>query len=531
MNLKSWKTSAASFVLVLAGVLLFLTAHPGYICKEGLSFLGFFALLPVFAAVYTAPRACILPFGFIYGFLCYAAYALWLYPYDGRYFFSAAGTAGAVLAVVFVFMRQVGKLSPRRGAYAMALVWCVYEYVKSLGFLGFSYGILGYTQWRSPFMLTAASLGGVWLPSAFCAFTSAALCAVLQSFAVRRGGAVALLREHLPQLCMLLAAFLLPLLFSAAERRMPPVPVKKISVSCIQHNPAPGRQGIEAYREDAAGLLSLTEEALAAAPGTQLVIWPETAVVPPLVYYYEHQLDFERYNLIVDMLSRLSRLDACFVIGNHHRVEESGGGTADYNAALVFDRREKALVPPEPHVYKKMRLVPFAEYLPFAGRLAAPDAGLWKRGREAVVFTARGVRFAAPICFEDTFGSVCRRFVAGGAEFLVNLTNDSWAQSPVCQTQHLSMAVFRCAENRVPMVRCAASGATCFIDSRGRVVQEAAPFAACSLSGQVEVPRAPRETLYSLCGDWFAWCETVLLLWLVVCGILRERRFKKLDGD
>ena len=51
MNLKSWKTSAASFVLVLAGVLLFLTAHPGYICKEGLSFLGFFALLPVFAAM------------------------------------------------------------------------------------------------------------------------------------------------------------------------------------------------------------------------------------------------------------------------------------------------------------------------------------------------------------------------------------------------------------------------------------------------------------------------------------------------
>ncbi|HBG66969.1 MAG TPA: apolipoprotein N-acyltransferase [Treponema sp.] len=521
MSRTFWKSSCSSFLLLLAGAFLFAAAHPGYIWKDGVALLGFVALVPVFCAVRAAPRILVAPFGFLYGFLCYASYAWWLFPYNARAFFAAVGATAFMIALVFVLMRWLGGLFPLRGSYAMALVWCAYEYAKSLGFLGFSYGILGYTQWRSPLMLSAASLGGVWLPSAFCAFSAAAACSVLRSLPVRRSAIPAFVRAQLPPLCVLLAFFLLAGGFSIAERRLPQRPVKLVSVACIQHNPGSDRYSPESYRADVSALLSLTEQALAADPGTQIVVWPETAVVPPVVYHYERRIDFERYNIVVDMLSRLSRLDACFVIGNQHRVGLEDGTTADYNAALVFDRRERPLVPPAPDVYAKMHLVPFAEYIPFAG---GGDGQLWSPGSSAVVFSARGVRFAAPVCFEDSFGSLCRRFVAAGAECFVNLTNDSWAQSGICQRQHLAMAVFRCAENRVPMVRATASGASCFIDSRGRVVREAAPFVACSLSGSMEIPVSPKETLYSLCGDWLALSELVLLLWLVVCGIIKMRR-------
>ena len=40
----------------------------------------------------------------------------------------------------------------------------------------------------------------------------------------------------------------------------------------------------------------------------------------------------------------------------------------------------------------------------------------------------------------------------------------------------ISMAVFRSAESRIPTIRSTASGVTCYVDSTGRVVEEANAF-------------------------------------------------------
>ena len=59
------------------------------------------------------------------------------------------------------------------------------------------------------------------------------------------------------------------------------------------------------------------------------------------------------------------------------------------------------------------------------------------------MFEVGGVKFSTPICFEDVFGYISRRFVREGAEVIVNMTNDSWSGSVAAQMQHLGMAVFR----------------------------------------------------------------------------------------
>jgi apolipoprotein N-acyltransferase len=232
-----------------------------------------------------------------------------------------------------------------------------------------------------------------------------------------------------------------------------------------------------------------------------------------------------------DLLHYLDAKSVPFVIGNDYAIDgynRSGvWDTIDYNAVLVFEGG-KNVIPPEPEVYEKMHLVPFTEYFPFEKQFPAlyegllnGDTHMWEPGKEATVFTIGDLRFSTPICFEDTFGYIGRRFVNQGARAFVNLSNDAWSNSLACQYQHLSMAVFRCVENRVPAVRATASGQTVSIDPNGRVTAMAPPFSQEYLA--VTVPlvdtdggRSWNKTIYPRFGDWFG----VLSVMAAIIGLL-----------
>ncbi|MBQ9539718.1 MAG: apolipoprotein N-acyltransferase, partial [Treponema sp.] len=267
------------------------------------------------------------------------------------------------------------------------------------------------------------------------------------------------------------------------------------------------------------------------------VVWPETAVVPPIVHHYASRVDTSRFNAVSSVLSLMLRSSSCFVIGNQHLNKEG----EDCNAVLVFDPRKSNVLPPEPEIYAKQHLVPFTESLPFNAVLAPlydrifPDRSfLWKEGEDSRVFYERSISFSVPICFEDSFGSLCAGFVRNGADCLFCICNDSWACSTVCQRQHLAMSVFRAAENGVPVLRSSASGCTCVIDRWGRLVEELDSFCEGYLAKKVSVPLSRRLSPYTFYGDWFALLELFLLCGLVVrvfikmlLGILEKKPLKE----
>src|SRR5262249_49129250 len=146
-----------------------------------------------------------------------------------------------------------------------------------------------------------------------------------------------------------------------------------------------------------------------------------------------------------------------------------------YNAAVHIAASEGRT-----ETYRKIHLVPFGEYIPLRHSfpLFAAIAGTWvpgdfARGKEYTVFnlTNPNVRVAPLICFEDTVGDLVRHFVSNGANLLVDITNDGWFQCSSGSQQHLANAIFRCVENRRPMVRAANTGVTCFVNQFGRVTQ------------------------------------------------------------
>jgi apolipoprotein N-acyltransferase len=114
-----------------------------------------------------------------------------------------------------------------------------------------------------------------------------------------------------------------------------------------------------------------------------------------------------------------------------------------------------------------------------------------------------GHRAGVFICYEAIFPELVREFTAGGADLLVNITNDAWYGTTSAPYQHLAMATFRAVENGKYLVRAANTGITAVVDPRGRVLEPTRLFDRTVLVR--DVPFAAGRTFYSLHGDVFAW--------------------------
>lgn len=521
------------FILSAAGALVFSAAHPGLVFPDGAGFAGWLLYVPVLFAVRASGSfARSAAAGFLYGALSYGLYAFWLARFSPAAFTAVCLFCGATLAAVFVVLRFCGN---RFGGAAWIIQWlvlCSYEYTKTLGFAGFGYGVTAYTQWRYTSLIGICDITGVFGLNMLVIFSSALLFRVSLPLISGHG-----FRRISPSLVV--SASLWGILVAGAliygkmsSGRF--AGSQTVGVAAVQNNEDPWKSGAEVYRENIQRLISLTEEAVALNPDTAIVVWPETAVVPPVVFHYYSEGDARRHAIAAALLDYMDSRNQVFVIGNSHRVVSAGGDASNFNSALVFVPGENT-VPPEPYIYSKTHLVPFTETFPFydvfppvrkmAERL---DAHLWTPGKDTAVFSYAGLRFSTPICFEDTFTSVCRKMRLAGSGCFVNLSNDSWASSGACQRQHLSMAVFRSVENRVPSVRSTSSGVTCMIDPDGNVTEAAPPFTMSFVAGRVPVVSGS-PGFYTRHGDYMgilcaAFVSVLLLIKLFAVIIARYVR-------
>jgi apolipoprotein N-acyltransferase len=442
------------------------------------------------------------------------------------------------MLVVFPLLKLADILFPKYGFLVQWLIWVGYEYVKTLGFTGFSYGIIGYSQWSWPVVIQIASVFGVWGVSAIVVFPSAWIAGGLKAGCLGRvrewGGGFALFaRTHAVSglaWCAVFAATIIFGIFSPVEYAHAP----KVKVALIQPNSDPWQGGIDAYKKDYATLARLSDRAIAENPGVRFVVWPETSFVPRIEWHWRYREDPDAFELVSELLRYIDRAPVPFIIGNDDAVEgETPLGTIgriDYNSVLLF-RPGVNVLPPTPERYRKMHLVPFTEHFPYRDIfpqvydiLVANDTHFWAKGTDPAVFSVSGLSFSTPICFEDTFGSLSRIFVLNGANAIVNLTNDAWAHSEACQYQHLSMAVFRAVENRVPLVRATASGQTCYVDPNGVVRVMAEPFTETYLIAEIPALPGRTATPYTRWGDVWGMLFVLAAALSLVIGMLTKLR-------
>ena len=80
--------------------------------------------------------------------------------------------------------------------------------------------------------------------------------------------------------------------------------------------------------------------------------------------------------------------------------------------------------------------------------------------------TSIGVR---EFYYESIFGELVSKSFTKGSELLFIITNDGWWRDSPGHKQHLSYSRLRAIENRKPIVRCANTGISCFIDIFGNI--------------------------------------------------------------
>jgi len=521
--------------LVVTASLFFSLSFPNLIFTNGIPFFAWFSYIPVILLISKNDLLPCIGWGAIYGVLTYAIFNYWLWTFHPAAGIIVYGIYLGYMAAVFLFFKLAGILYPKRAYLVQWVIWLAYEFLKTKGFVGYPYGITGYTQWRIIPLIQIASIFGVWGISALVTFPSFWLAAAIKehSGSIFSKNVSSILkdffrREKLSAIIWALA-LAASLIFGIMQNKdFSSLPQARIAL--VQHNTDPWKtvnfaapwQKFETYRNNLAILKRLSDEAVTSHPKPDLVVWPETAFIQSVYWHSTYRNDQDSWLIVRELLEYLSEKDIPFLIGNDDarmdkikNPDELKNHRVDYNAALLFENGKII------ETYRKLHLVPFTEHFPyrkqlpfFYDALVKADTHFWEKGEVATVFSLPGFSFSTPICFEDTFGYLSRNFVLRGADVLVNLTNDAWAKSLPSQKQHLSMAVFRAVENRRSMVRSTVSGQTCAIDPAGIVTAEAQAFKETWLA--VSVPLVKESTFYTKYGDFLA----IIFLFMAVILLL-----------
>ena len=578
-------------VLIVLASLLFAVSFPNLIIEKGIPLFAWIAFIPVFIVIRRTSLAASLFWGALYGYCAYGLFNYWLTVFHPLAGIIVGGIYLVYLALLFFFLKLADILFPRRAYLVQWVIWLAYEYLKTRGFLGYPYGIIGYSQWTVLPLIQIASIFGVWGVSALVVFPSAWLGSAFSNFSLfsrtegtgdtggteftektgkrakRQGrkenreeikdlphsslltphssflrdsvGSVISVvsvrgnfqripffrREKVPLLIWAIALFAALIFGFVSLKNYDNYP--KARLALIQHNTDPWRGGIDEYRRNYTILRRLSDEALAAEPKPDMVVWSETAFVPRIYWHETYRDDPSSWLLVKELLDYLAGQDVPFVIGNDDARKDPSRNPnpredyrIDYNAVMYFERGKIT------QMYRKLHLVPFTEHFPYEKQLPMvyralinADTHFWEKGTEATVFSGPGFNFSSPICFEDTFGYLSREFVRSGADLIVNLSNDAWSASLPAQNQHLSMAVFRAVENNRSMARSTSSGQTCGIDPNGRIAAMAPPFTEAWIT--VEIPIVKAYSIYTRYGDFLARGFMITGFVLLIFGSIR----------
>ena len=239
------------------------------------------------------------------------------------------------------------------------------------------------------------------------------------------------------------------------------------------------------------------------APTPTIIIWPEAAPPPFL---------FDRASPALDEIGLLTGQSRTLITGEV-RAQRAQDNLSFFNSLFIFGPAGAA-----PLIYDKFHLVPFGEYVPFAGLLNRIGITKLTEGQEGFAtgdgphtYQLKGAPAVTPlICYEIIFPAAVTSGQRPG--WFVNVTDDSWFGPWAGPYQHLLIARARAIEEALPVARAANTGVSAVIDPYGRITTQ------LSLGNMgvldAPLPLAAPPSTYARYGDW------VFLLLLLVATAL-----------
>lgn len=380
-------------------------------------------------------------------------------------------------------------------------LWVSLEFARGSLFTGFPWAILGYTQYINPMIIQIADITGAYGVSFLIVMVNFVIYSSLSNLFIHRG------RACLSMPCLIMAC----VIFYGYSVLKEDDFKTGLKLSAVQGNIEQFKKWDPYYRDYILDRYeTLTKEA--AKEKSDLIVWPETAVPG---YLNEEDIDTR--------LKKIIRNTGTPLFSGAVTYESMEEEDCFFNSAVLFSSdgniRKK---------YDKLHLVPFGEYVPFEQYLPFirdfidVSIGDYTPGDEFTLFdiskdSAR-FKYATLICFEDIFPDLVRRFVLGGADFLINITNDAWFGESNEQLQHTQASVFRAVENRVSILRAANTGFSCYINPKG-IIEDSIydkDTERMYVAGvkAFEIKMSKKGSFYRKYGDIFAY---ICILFILIC--------------
>ncbi len=418
-------------------------------------------------------------------------------------------------------------------AYALSaapFLWVFLEYIRSnFFFIALPWGLLAHSQYQSPGVIQIASITGVYGISFLIVLVNSAITAVILLAGAYLPKAFRLQPRSLSKraglsIVGLAAAFTTLTLAYGFRTINQPIDGDHIKVSVIQGNIEQTIKWDHKYSK----LIMQTYKDLtmkASRDRPDLIVWPETSTPGSI----------NRSAFLYSQLRKLSKqAETYLLVGSAQQQKFRGKGSKQanyYNSAFLIHPKSKK------QYYNKIRLFPFGEYLPMKeifpwSFISVPEIGGYMPGKEYTVFNHPRGQFGVTICWENIFPDFVRQFIKGGANFIINITNEAWFGETAAPYQFLSMSVMRAVENRVSVIRSANTGISGFIDPYGRVLGRVANdrqkdiFVRGFLT--LEIPVVEDKTFYTRYGNIFAYLCGITSIFIIVMLIAGSRKKRML---
>jgi apolipoprotein N-acyltransferase len=470
--------------------------------------LAFVALIPLLAGLRRAGPGRGALLGMVFGLVYFGLLLRWLMLFGviaewPLVIVQAVYLAGFGAVAASVLRRRAARPagfgSPIWCALLVAAAWVAADWLRGTWPLGgFTWGGLGYTQHANGLLLPIASVAGVW---------AVTFVVVLVNVLLMEAG-IALWSGRRPRAILAVGIATAAALLPAAI----PLPVpggRPLDVAVVQGSVPRALVSDRLLQTSEVAASHIRLHRTLAGDPPDLAVWPENALAE----------DPAADSVLGSAVSAAVReVGAPALIGALRALPD--GGYA--NQTLLYDGSGSIL-----SRYTKVHLVPFGEYVPWRGLFGWAER--YRGGNVDLVpgttvhdFRVAGTIVGTPICFENTFPDLFRRFVHLGASVMIVTTNDSSYLLTEASREHTIFSQLRAVETGRWVVQAAISGESALVDPHGRVVARTGLFQRTIL--RASVPTGSAMTLYVRFGDWFPAACALASVVLIGVGIARRVR-------
>ncbi len=453
---------------------------------------------------------------------------------------------------MIIYMKLRKRLTLYQSLAAFPFIWTAFEWAHSLGDFSYPWLSIGYSQILTP-LGQIADIGGVWLISFIIVSINVLIFAFLYN--TDKIDFKSLVKVPFRRNAILAAVILY---VSASlygliqynnyshDKLMAENP--KTNIGIIQPSINPWAK----WEVEGIGQIylhqNIQDSLIRKHKQLDLCIWSETAF-PYLGVSInkDHQYGFVREALDAQQTALLTGFSEIYVYDDAKNAPatarvwklDSSKVYEPFNAALLLNPRPKDYFLNQDYydqtikdelikghqIYRKSRLTPFAEripyveYFPFALNWLKWGVGIsgWGKGSGPKAMQVKvgnkSYKIGTIICIESIYPGFCSDFVRDGAEVLSIITNDAWYDYTVGPRQHYIIGAARAIETRRYIARCANTGVSGFISPIGKSILEAEQYTKTGIAASVPILNG--QSIYVKYGDVLPWICLIVIVGFV----------------